>query len=351
MLYKSVNEVVKQVEWQLANVISPSLEQSVSVIVAKDIPYIINANRLQNLTIYLPKTAETSKLIGSPALSFPNSGDQSSLPRYHVHIHGGAWRASQLTSSSIEATVAQAFKNDNESCPIKAVASLNYTVSQFPTHPETPYDAIKENHTDPSREAVHPQHISDILHGLNLLRSFGLKDKSYILSGHSSGACTAFQTILQSPAYYGLDYLADPPVPAALLGLNGLYDLPALLNGLDPAHEHLQQDYRMILNNAFGSDIRNLLIASPSRFDPEVIAKRILLDKVPNLVVLDHSKDDELSPRNQSRRMMENLSEVSGLNLVIGNRCTGKHSAPWEQGLMIWQSIKDILLHLQKQNA
>jgi hypothetical protein len=87
-------------------VTSPHLAHPVSVVAAKDIPHSPNANRFQNLSVYLPKTSETSKLIGTPADSLPNRDSQSILPRYHVHIHGGAWRDTQLTSKSIEPAVA-----------------------------------------------------------------------------------------------------------------------------------------------------------------------------------------------------------------------------------------------------
>ena len=99
----------KQVKWQLAEVISPHLDHPVSVVAAKDIPYFPDANRFQNLSIYLSKTPETSSLIGTPANSLPKPNTQSSSPRYHVHIHGGAWRDPKLTSDSIEPTVAHIF--------------------------------------------------------------------------------------------------------------------------------------------------------------------------------------------------------------------------------------------------
>jgi kynurenine formamidase len=201
---------------------------------------------LQNLSVYLPKTSETSKLIGTPADSLPNRDSQSILPRCHVHIHGGAWRDPQLTSKSIEPPVGHAFADTDTSAPILAVASINYTVSQFPTDPVRPYDEIKDNHLDPASEAIHPQHVSDVLHGLALLRSMGLTDRSYILSGHSSGACIAFQETLQFPRLYGFENVSEAPCPAALLGLNGLHDLPALVNGLGASHEHLRDDYERI---------------------------------------------------------------------------------------------------------
>lgn len=340
---------VGQVEWRLAEVESPHLADPVSVVAAKGIPYIANANRLQNLSIYLPKTPETSSLIGTPAEALPNSDSKSALPRYYVHIHGGAWRDPQLTSTSIEPTVAHAFSANDTSAPITSVVSINYTVSQFPTHPTLPYDPIKDNHSDLAREAIHPQHVSDVLHGFALLRSYGLTDRSYVLSGHSCGACLAFQTVLMPPQHYGLGYLPDAPCPAVLLGLNGLYDLPELVNGLGASHEHLRDDYEMFLSNAFGTDKGRWPAASPARFDPAEISKRVREGKAPRLVVLDQSIEDQLVPMNQKERFEARLNKVGGLRVVEGHRCTGKHAAPWEQGVMIWRSLQDAFRLLQQE--
>jgi kynurenine formamidase len=340
----------QRAEWQAAEVTSPRLDHSVPVVAAKDISYISNANRLQTLSIYLPKTPETSNLIGTTANSFPEPHSQLLLPRYHVHIHGGAWRDPQLTSKSIEPTVAHAFSATDAPARISGVASINYTLSQYPTHPTLPYDAIKDNHSDPAREAVHPQHVSDVLHGLALLYSFGLTDQSYILSGHSAGACLAFQATLQPPWHYGLDHLPEAPCPAAILGLNGLYDLPELVNGLDAAHEHLRAEYEKFVSSAFGADSSRWPAASPARFDAAEIAERVREGKAPRLVVLDQSTEDQLVPMNQSQRLEANLSKVSGLRVVEGHRCTGKHDAPWEQGVMIWESLEDIFRLLQTEN-
>jgi pimeloyl-ACP methyl ester carboxylesterase len=317
-------------------------------VAANDIPYLPDGNRFQNLSIYLPKTPETSDLIGTPADSLPHYDSQSVLPRYHAHIHGGAWRDPQLTSKSIEPAVAHAFSATDASAPIIAIASINYTISQFPTHPTLPYDAIKDNHSDPAREATHTQHVSDVLYGLALLRSLGLTDQSYILSGHSAGAALAFQAALQPPRHYGLENLLDAPRPAALLGLNGLYDLPGLVNGLGASHEHLRDEYEMLLSNAFGADKGKWPAASPARFDPAEIAERVREGKAPRLVMLDQSTEDQLVPMNQRDKLEANLSKVSGLRVVEGHRCSGKHAAPWEQGVMIWESLQDIFGILQE---
>ena len=69
-----------QVKWQLTAVTSPLIDHPVSVIVARDISYIANANRFQNLNIYLPKTMETLKLIGTSAKSLPTMDFDSILP-------------------------------------------------------------------------------------------------------------------------------------------------------------------------------------------------------------------------------------------------------------------------------
>ena len=337
--------------WRRAEVVSPQVEGPVPVIAATGIPYIADANRLQNLSIYLPVTAETSALAGRPVDGLPGAWTPSALPRYHVHVHGGAWRDPRLTASSIEPAVACAFSDvGGGPAPISAIASINYTVTQFdyPPPPQMalppgPYDAIKDNHTDPAREAVHPQHVSDVLRGLALLGSLGLADRSYILSGHSCCACLAFQAILQPPGHYGLGYLPDPPCPAALLGLNGLYDLPALVDGLGPAHRQLRGDYEHLLSRAFTADQRTWPAASPARLDPAAIAARIADGRAPRLVVLDQSDQDQLVPVNQRDRLAAQLGKVAGLRVVEGHRCTGEHAAPWEQGSMIWQSLSDIL--------
>lgn len=131
-----------QVQWQEATVSSHHLPASVPVIAAFDLPYFQNANRLQNLHIYLPVTADTSALIGTPVTALPRADPKSPIPSTLVHIHGGAWRDSKLTARSVEATVAHAFNPGNESLPISCVVALNYTVS--PTqHPKFhPYDPV-----------------------------------------------------------------------------------------------------------------------------------------------------------------------------------------------------------------
>ncbi|MGJ9418728.1 alpha/beta hydrolase [Massilia sp. CMS3.1] len=341
----------KLVLWELAEVTSPNLVAPVAVIAAKNIPCLRDANRRQNLNIYLPHTLANAKLVGSAVTALPAPHSQTGAPCYQVHIHGGAWRDPQLTAKSIEPTVAHAFAANDDSHPIIAIASINYTVSQFPTHPTLPYDAASANHADPAREAVHPQHLADVFHGLDLLRSFGLREQSYILSGHSCGACLALQAVLASPQHYGLQNLRDAPCPAALIGLNGLYDLVALVDGLGSSHQHLHDEYQTLLSNAFGTDKQKWEEASPALLNPASIAARVNETTAPRLFVLDQSQQDQLVPTNQRTRLEQNLHQVQGVRVVEGHRCTGPHAAPWEQGIMIWESLQDVLALLDETGA
>ncbi len=338
------------IRWQLTSVKSPRIPEAVQVIAAKDIPYFPNANKLQNLSIYLPFTSATSSLVGTIATSLPGIEATASSPNWLVHIHGGAWRDIRLTSSTIEATVAHAFNpKSNNGSRLAGLAALNYTLSPTQSPDWDPYDPVKDNHTHPEREAVHPTHVRDVLHGLKLLRSLGLKDDTYILSGHSAGACLCCQAVLQPPQYYGLGDLPDPPRPAALVGLNGLYDLEQLVHGLGPSHAHLKNDYCDFLSLAFGADQSAWPAESPARFDVDDIAQWVEEGKAPRVMVLDQSVEDQLVPMNQIDRMVLQMQQVSRMKVVLGKRCVGEHAAPWKEGWIIWESVLDVLRILKEE--
>lgn len=335
-------ESSKSVEWQRLKVSSPHLDDTVDVIVAKDIPYVSNPNRLQNLSIYALSTPETLKLVGKGVTSIPGFSNGSGLPLWHVHVHGGAWRDPQLGSTSIEADVAHAFSSDDPDTPLSAIISINYTLSPFPTHPTLPYDPGNGDRSDPAREGLHPVHVHDVLSAFSLLRTLGLSDDSYILSGHSCGACLAFQSTLQPPQHWGFGDILPPPRPAVLIGFNGLYDLPHLVHGLGQSHSHLQSVYEDLIDIAFGSDQSRWPAASPARVDTDELTDRVQNGPAPRIVWLDQSTEDQLVPMNQTDDLASHLAKVAGMKVLRGKRCTGKHAAPWEEGIMIWQSVQDI---------
>jgi kynurenine formamidase len=329
--------------WQLQEVSSPNQDTPVPVVVARNIPYRPNSNRLQNLSIYLPATEPNQVLSGTAVTVLPVR--KAEVPRFHVHIHGGAWRDPLLGSSSVEAAVAHAFTDGDRQ--MDAIISINYSLSPFPSHPTNPYDPIRANHSDPAREAVHPMHIQNVLQAFALLKSLGLTVGSYILSGHSAGACLAFQASLFAPQHWKMDDTFTIPRPAALVGMNGLYDLPALVDGLGASHEHLRDVYQDLQGIAFGTDTDIWASASPARVNTEHLAIRLREEKAPKFVLVDQSTEDQLVPMNQMERMKTQLEEVDGLRLVEGRRCVGVHAAPWEQGTIIWDTVKDVLILLE----
>jgi hypothetical protein len=82
-----------QILWQPAEVTSPHLGRPVPVIAARDIPYIRNANRLQNLSIYLPRTPRTAGLIGTRIVLVWSGGGRYSADTA-IPLHAPHWRLS-----------------------------------------------------------------------------------------------------------------------------------------------------------------------------------------------------------------------------------------------------------------
>ncbi|KAI8649450.1 hypothetical protein LRP88_11377 [Fusarium phalaenopsidis] len=332
-------------KWQLVEVSSTHLLNHVSVYVAKNIPYASNPNCFQNVTVYAPRFIKSLVSIGEAITTLPSIYSAAKGPRWLVHIHGGAWRDPYLDSSSIEAVVAHAFSSDDSDVPISAVVSINYTLSPFTTHPTIPYDPKKGGQQDASRGARHPGHIKDDIQAFTLLRSLGLQDDSYLLSGHSAGACLVFQAALFDEQYWGPEFegITSPPRPAAVLGLNGLYDIPDLVGDLGDSHQHLQEVYEILLVQAFGENQTTWPAASPARLDVKTVTEKVAKGRVARLVLLDQNPEDQLVPISQADKIERHLKEVQRIKVVRGHRCQGRHAAPWKEGYMIWQSVLDVL--------
>lgn len=329
-----------RVTWQEAQVTSPHISTPVSVIAAKDVPYLPNSNRLQNVQIYLPKTEASAALTGTHQTTLPQPASSKLL----VYLHGGAWRDPLVLANSIEPVVAEAFKAPQSS--IAAVASINYSLSPYPTHPTHPYDPAKGDQNDAAREVQHPKHVVDVIAALDFLhRVFGLRSDGYILAGHSCGATLALQATFLEASHWTTGDLSSPPKPAAILGLNGLFDLPMLVHKPD-THKDLTDGYAGFLKLAFGDDEADWARASPTQFSVEALSARAQEGKLPRLVVLDQSKEDQLVPMNQMEAMEDVLKKISGLTVLRGHQMKGLHNAAWESGMMIWQSTQDALIKL-----
>ncbi|KAI7055686.1 hypothetical protein KC339_g18340, partial [Hortaea werneckii] len=210
-----------------------------------------------------------------------------------IYIHGGAWRDPEIDSTSF--TKAQnLLLQSREIDQIAGFASINYRLSPYPSHPQSP-----SHPSDPARNAHHPDHLNDILDALRHLQdtfSFGTR---YLLVGHSCGATLAFQAAMmqhQQQQQWNSS-AAPPPVPPpiALLAVEGLYDLPALV-----AYHSDSPIYQHLITNAFGpnpadwaraSPSSGISPRSPSSHQPPPPPPR---EAWPNLIVLAHSRQDEL---------------------------------------------------------
>ncbi|WPG99612.1 Hypothetical protein R9X50_00243000 [Acrodontium crateriforme] len=251
-----------------------------------------------------------------------------------VYVHGGAWLDPEIDASSFEKTQ-EHILGSTEIQHISGFASINYRLSPNPSHPKLP-----SNPSDPSRNARHPDHIRDVLSALLFLQdTYGFDDR-YVLVGHSCGATLALQVAMKR--YWGMQYESTEALelnvvpPIAILGVEGLYDLPSLVN----YHIH-DPAYRGFVVNAFGSDERTWKTSSPTEgnFDESWPDGR--------LVVLAHSHGDELVEWDQVQLQFDafkaqgwshdSTSKSRSLKMI---ELTGKHDEVWEDGKELARAIQ-----------
>lgn len=195
-----------------------------------------------------------------------------------VYIHGGAWRDPLINATSFD-KAQSILLHTPEVVHIAGFASINYRLSSYPSHPSRP-----SNPSDNARNARHPDHINDVLKALIHLQETFQFASQYILVGHSCGATLALQVAMKrywGESTPGIDLKVDPPL--AVLALEGIYDLEALVN----AHRDISA-YQEFVVNAFGTDVSLWNNVSPARAD--------FNHGWPGgkLIVLAHSHEDEL---------------------------------------------------------
>ncbi|KAK0353619.1 hypothetical protein LTS16_017590 [Friedmanniomyces endolithicus] len=240
-----------------------------------------------------------------------------------IFIHGGAWLDPEIDSSSFKKTqdiILASHQSDN----IAGLASINYRLSPNPSHPRDP-----SNPSDPARNARHPDHINDVLAAILYLQETHHFEDRYILVGHSCGATLAFQVAMKR--YWGSQYESTFALelnvvpPMAVLGVEGLYDLVALVK-----HHSGESEYRDFVSNAFGSDERVWAAVSPTS------------------VVLAHSREDELVEWEQVE-LMERALRAQGWGEASDGRSLklielrGKHDQVWEEGKELARAIEATL--------
>ncbi|QIX02348.1 hypothetical protein AMS68_007865 [Peltaster fructicola] len=240
-----------------------------------------------------------------------------------IYIHGGAWRDPAIDASSFD-KVQSLLLEDSCIAHVAGLASINYRLSPYPSHSSDP-----SNPADPARNAHHPDHINDVLAAILFLQDEYHFEDRYILVGHSCGATLALQVAMKR--YWGKQYESSyatelnvvPPV--AIVGVDGIYDIPALLETYrdEPAYLHF-------VTSAFGADKTVWHAVSPANAD----LSQSWQDG--RLVSLVHSLDDELLDVDQRDRLEKALKKqdwtADGEKRIVIHDLHGlKHDELWQK--------------------
>ncbi|KAF5703467.1 alpha beta-hydrolase [Fusarium globosum] len=176
------------------------------------IPYLENAeaSEYQTLNIWVPSRVQH---------------EEPSRMYWIVFIHGGAWRDPDITATNFAAKAVVHLFNSGVAEVIEGIASINYWLSPRTLSQPMP----SKDPLDDKQQAMHPDHLNDVLSGIQYLqRKFRFGDR-YILTGHSCGATLAYQTLIRQ----SMDKPETHVAPQAIISVAGLYDLP-LLRDMDP---------------------------------------------------------------------------------------------------------------------
>ncbi|KAF2162265.1 hypothetical protein M409DRAFT_27268 [Zasmidium cellare ATCC 36951] len=282
----------------------------------KDITY-SNESNLNTLQTCIPRPT--------------SSNDRSRI--WIVYVHGGAWFDPEQTASTFDKAQEQLL-NSPIADRVAGFASINYRLSPAPTHPTNP-----SNPADPARNARHPDHINDVLAAiLHLQETYRFEDR-YILVGHSAGAFLALQVAMkrywgsQYESTYALELNVVPPV--AILGIEGLYDLPALVKYHDKLSQHM---YHNFVESAFGPNEADWGAASPTQSNLEETWEN------GQLAVIAHSHSDELVEWEQPESMIKSLTSQgfkdSGSRRAKLIELQGKHDQVWSEGREVARAIE-----------
>ena len=229
-----------------------------------------------------------------------------------------------ITSTSVEPTLRYL---SPASLPIAGIASLNYRLSSYPSHPTYPSSL-----DDASRNVRHPSHIQDVVTAIIWLQTKYKFGEQYVLVGHSCGATLAMQIVmgLWTEQKTSVGESTDLKMPLAVVGVEGIYDL----NLLAINHKDVPM-YREFIERAFGRDEEDWRKASPvsGEFKNSWQNARV--------VVLAWSAEDELVEGMQRSAMVQALhhhSRESRVDITI--ELEGKHNQIVQDGLQIANAIK-----------
>lgn len=220
----------------------------------------------------------------------------------------------------------------NTANQVAGYASLNYRLSP---HSDFPQDRRRTADYE-IRDALHPDHINDVLSALrDLQRRHGFGER-YLLLGHGVGATMALQVAMgrrwgkEGPVPKGTEEKQEGEIkpPIAIIGIDGIYDLPLLRN----RHISLRR-YQMMIEGAFGNDEAMWAAAGPAGWTQYRSSWR-----EGRLLMLVHSREDELVDWSQVEAMERCWSErqegeeKGGECPLVLREIRGRHAEIWEKG-------------------
>ncbi|PHH77788.1 hypothetical protein CDD82_3355 [Ophiocordyceps australis] len=266
-----------------------------------------------------------------------NSAQQNTTSQQYwlVFIHGGAWREDNDGVNGFLPSVQKILKSkDVPQSSIRGFASIDYRLS-----PCNEQDQQKGKKQCPEGSIVdHPAHILDVRAGLNELQQKLKMDSNYILMGHSAGATLAFQVLMGKDVLNGQDS-PDVPLPAAIVGMAGIYDFPQLLN------DFTRPFYNLFVTDAYGADKKVQDQVSPSKFTGNY--KQAWPGD--NLVMLAQSPTDGIVNFAQRDNMQAKL-EQDGFTVSL-QELEGDHHKVWREGSQTAQLTAQILGQLSGEPA
>lgn len=227
---------------------------------------------------------------------------------------------------------------------VLAFASINYRLSPHPDFPQdgstTPQHSL--------RNAKHPDHIQDVEKAIAYLQQKYNFGSRYVLAGHSCGATLAFQAAMRP-----LDATLETKIsrPMALAGAAGIYDLRAL-RVYHKDDREVYQIYQGIIEVPFGADETLWDKVSPVKFRNDTPEGN--RDEC-QVIVLAHSKNDQLVDAGQLQAMEESLAGWEDEKNKVGNRkvvtltdLEESHQRMWSEGQELAKVIAVTVDELQK---
>jgi kynurenine formamidase len=230
---------------------------------------------------------------------------------------------------------------------IAGFASLDYRLSPHPSFPQDPATTPAQEF----RNALHPDHIQDIWTALSFLHSkyrIGDAGLPYVLCGHSVGATMGLQVIMGDEVLRADqdgkgDVESTPkhvPLPVAVVGFEGVYDLTGLNDRVGGA-------YTGLWSGAMGGDQKVWDQVSPAKFEGNFREQWSRQGSKGGLVVLAQSPEDELVDM-QSLDDIERKLEADGQRVITFRDIHGTHDEVVSEGTYIARVVRQALEELDR---